>query len=164
MIPEVTLPSRRSVVAVAAVGAVAGCSGDGSGAGSRAGSAKAVPEPGAAERVRAVRDSTALLISYDAALAAHPALAARLTPLRAEVARHILAFGGRIPADRAPVPSSSPTPTAALAALADAERTLAGRRTAALLTVPGDMARLLASVAAAGAGHVVLLGPGAENE
>ena len=46
----------------------------------------------------------------------------------------------------------------ALAALAAAERALADRRAAALLGVPGDLARLLASVAASGAGHVVLLG------
>jgi hypothetical protein len=37
------------------------------------------------------------------------------------------------------------------------ERALAARRAGALLEVPGELARLLASVAAAGAGHAVLL-------
>jgi len=45
----------------------------------------------------------------------------------------------------------------ALAELAAAERELADRRTEALLDVPGELARLLASVAAAGAAHVYLL-------
>ncbi len=45
----------------------------------------------------------------------------------------------------------------ALAALAAAERELADRRAKALLGVPGELARLLASVAAAGAAHVYLL-------
>ena len=43
------------------------------------------------------------------------------------------------------------------ALLAAAERSLSDRRTAALLRAPGELARLLASVAAAGAAHVYLL-------
>ncbi|MEU3661950.1 hypothetical protein AB0E77_19680 [Streptomyces sp. NPDC032940] len=45
----------------------------------------------------------------------------------------------------------------ALAGLAAAERELADRRAGALLEMPGESARLLASVAAAGAAHVFLL-------
>lgn len=45
----------------------------------------------------------------------------------------------------------------ALADLAAAERALADLRTKALLDVPGELARLLASVAAAGAAHAFLL-------
>jgi hypothetical protein len=48
----------------------------------------------------------------------------------------------------------------ALASLAAAERELADRRAKALLDVPGELARLLASVAAAGAAHVYLLTEG----
>ncbi|EHN75604.1 hypothetical protein SMCF_4920 [Streptomyces coelicoflavus ZG0656] len=48
----------------------------------------------------------------------------------------------------------------ALGMLADAERKLADRRAGALLDVPGETARLLASVAAAGAAHVFLLTEG----
>ena len=48
----------------------------------------------------------------------------------------------------------------ALAGLAAAEKGLAARRTDALAQVPGELARLLASVAAAGAAHVFLLAEG----
>lgn len=44
--------------------------------------------------------------------------------------------------------------------LATAERTLADQRAKALLDVPGELARLLAGVAAAGAGHAYLLTKG----
>jgi len=50
----------------------------------------------------------------------------------------------------------------ALADLAAAERALADRRAKALLDVPGELARLLASVAAAGAVHAYLLTEGAK--
>ncbi|MGW3634037.1 hypothetical protein ACWD7F_28480 [Streptomyces sp. NPDC005122] len=57
--------------------------------------------------------------------------------------------------------SSSPAVPArekdALADLAAAELALVDRRTRALLDVPGELARLLASVAAAGAAHAFLL-------
>ncbi|HEY5836688.1 hypothetical protein [Streptomyces sp.] len=165
MIAEVARLSRRSVVGAVAVGAVAGCAGGGGGDGSGGGPAGAVARPGAAEQAGAVRDSMALLRAYDATLAAHPALAGRLAPLRAEVARHVRAFGGQAPASSPgrtahPVPAG---PAAALAALAAMERTLADRRAVALLAVPGELARLMASVAAAGAGHVVLLNTGAKK-
>jgi hypothetical protein len=89
-------------------------------------------------------------------IATSPALAAALRPLRAEVARHVQAFGGTPAAPgRAGAPASRSGPT--LTSLVTMERTLADRRAAALLEVPGDLARLLASVAAAGAAHVVQL-------
>jgi len=195
MIPRMARLSRRSVVGVAAVGAVSGCSGGGSG---RSADGAQEPAPGTVERALAARDSLALLGQYDATLAAHPQLAGRLAPLRAQVAQHVTAFGGRLPAptaaaggpgtstappttrparDASPgtaappaaTPSAAPTssdfpgPAASLAALAATERRLADRRAAALLTVPGELARLMASVAAAGAAHVVLLSPGAHT-
>ncbi|WP_341275072.1 hypothetical protein [Streptomyces kasugaensis] len=97
-VPNQALTRRRTLLAGAALGGaalLAGCSGE--------------PErdrpadPSAADRLRtgAARDSTALLARYDATLAAHPALAARLRPLRTEVARHAEAFGDR---------SSTPAP------------------------------------------------------
>jgi hypothetical protein len=151
--------SRRGVVAAAVVAAGAGC---GKGAdGPSGGRSDAAPAalPGVAEQAAAVRDSTELIGRYDAAAAAHPSLATRLRPLRAEVVRHIEAFGGTAPA-RTPPPATAPGGTAAqaLAALAAAERALAGRRAATVLAVPGELARLMASVAAAGAGHAALLG------
>jgi hypothetical protein len=48
-------------------------------------------------------------------------------------------------------------PKDALADLAAAELALADERTQALVEVPGELARLLASVAAAGAAHAFLL-------
>ncbi|MET9697533.1 hypothetical protein ABZY31_11470 [Streptomyces sp. NPDC006529] len=55
-----------------------------------------------------------------------------------------------------PVPAQ---PAEALAALATAERDLAEARTIALAGTSGELARLLASVAACGAVHTYLLGP-----
>lgn len=133
-------------------------------------------------RARAAQDSADLVARYDAVVAAHPPLGARLAPLRAEVARHATAFGG---AHASPAPSKTPSKTAAtgsatgngagstakprqasqvpasekdaLTMLASAERTLADRRVTQLLDAPGELARLLASVAAAGAAHAYLL-------
>ncbi|WP_262059202.1 hypothetical protein [Streptomyces sp. STR69] len=162
--PPRTLPGprRRSLLASAAGAALlVGCSTDGDDTENTAGS------PSAAERARAraATDSETLLRHYDAVLAAHPALAERLDPLRAEVVRHATAFGG---SDSTPSPTATAAPSAsastapatasdALAGLAAAERALADRRAKALLDVPGELARLLASVAAAGAGHAYLL-------
>ncbi|MFC9536878.1 hypothetical protein [Streptomyces sp. NPDC056975] len=115
-------------------------------------------------KARAARDSGDLLDRYEAALAAHPALAARLGPLRDEVARHAKSFGApaRPAAPASPSPSASPSASPAsekdtVSALAKAERDLADRRAAALVEAPAELARLLASVAAAGAGHAYLL-------
>jgi hypothetical protein len=127
-------------------------------------------------RAAAAADSTALLARYDATAAAHPALAGRLAPLRAQVALHVQAFtpsgpsGGQAsgaPSAPPPRPASSHGPAvpaaqaAALDALASAETALADSRTSTALHAPADLARLLASVAACGAAHAVLLGGGA---
>jgi hypothetical protein len=174
-------PRRRTLLAGAAgLGLLVGCSSGGEGSDAAGGS------PSVAEKARAgaARDSEALVERYDAVLAAHPDLAGLLTPLRAEAVRHAEAFGG---GKRATKPSSSPSlsqsqspspsasaspsggpdpvpaePKAALAELAAAERKLADRRGKALLEVPGELARLLASVAAAGAGHAYMLTEGAK--
>ncbi|OMI86573.1 hypothetical protein BSZ07_28100 [Streptomyces sp. M1013] len=173
-------PRRRSLLASAAgaVGAavLVGCTGG-------PGSGEPGADPSAAERVRAraARDSEDLAARYAAVIAAHPGLAERLGPLREEVVRHAEAFG----AVRASSPTASGTASAAspsvsaraagpaddsgavpadekgaLALLVGAERRLADRRAGALLDVPGELARLLASVAAAGAAHVFLLTEG----
>ncbi|WP_455357494.1 hypothetical protein [Streptomyces sp. SYSU K217416] len=181
--------SRRSLLAGAAGAAgaalLAGCSDR---APSDAGGASERARLSAEQRLRerAARDSTQLLAQYDATAAAHPALAARLAPLRAQVAAHAGSFGatpqgtqpptappgaaaagpstgpqGTSPA--APAPGAPPPPAEpgqALAALAAAERRIADARAAALLGAPGELARLLASVAAAGAVHAYLLTTG----
>jgi hypothetical protein len=165
-------PRRRSLLAVGSTALVlAGCTvgdedsgdpGDGPSAADRR------------ARARAARDSEGLVERYDAVIAARPGLAERLRPLREEVVRHAEAFG----AVRAASPDASPSVSAraagpedgvgavpasekdALALLAAAERELTERRTGALAGVPGELARLLASVAAAGAAHVYLLTEG----
>ncbi|MEV5933722.1 hypothetical protein AB0L56_13505 [Streptomyces sp. NPDC052079] len=159
-------PHRRSLLAVApAALLVAGCSAGSDQSGTADGG-----RPSAADRARAraARDSAALAARYEAVAAAHPKLAERLRPLRAEVLRHAEAFGNTA-SSSSPSPSGSgaaaaapppPVPAKqkdALAELAAAERELAGRRAEALLDAPGELARLLASVAAAGAAHVYLL-------
>ncbi|MEU9781988.1 hypothetical protein AB0H92_13615 [Streptomyces phaeochromogenes] len=166
-------PRRRSLFAGAAgIGAalLAGCSSSDSSSGTTGGSTSAAERA----RARAALDSERLAERYEAVLAVHPALAERLSPLRAEVVRHAKAFGGGKGASKSASPSASasespsPGPSAevpavekdALAELAAAERTLADRRTKALMDVPGELARLLASVAAAGAVHAFLLTEG----
>ncbi|GGS26231.1 hypothetical protein GCM10010269_76090 [Streptomyces humidus] len=178
-------PRRRSLLASAAGAALlAGCSPGADGGGE--GGADASGSPAAAERARAraAADSGGLVARYDAVLAVHPGLAGLLGPLRAEVVRHVDAFGGvrGTPPSRsasptgspagppsgsasAPPPASGPSPAPvlekdALAQLAAAERALADRRAAELVGLPGEPARLLASVAAAGAAHAYLLTEG----
>ncbi|MFJ9567715.1 hypothetical protein ACIRQQ_47825 [Streptomyces fuscichromogenes] len=163
-----SLLRRRSlIVSVASAAVLVGCSADPESAGS--GGSTSVS---ARARARAARDSRGLLRQYDAVLAAHPALAERLRPLRAEVAAHAAAFEEGAAASPTATgspsatasPSASPTVPAdeksALAALAAAERGLADQRARALLDLPGELARLLAGVAAAGAGHAYLLTKG----
>ncbi|MEU6772111.1 hypothetical protein [Streptomyces sp. NPDC046759] len=156
-------PRRRSLLASAAGAALlVGCAAAGPDSGGGAG-ASATEKA----RARAARDSRGLLERYDAVLAAHPGLEQRLRPLRDQVAAHAAAFGSAATPARSPSASSSPAPVPAtekdaLADLAAAERILAGRRAQALLDVPGEPARLLASVAAAGATHAYLLTEGAK--
>ncbi|MFD5148592.1 hypothetical protein [Streptomyces sp. NPDC058401] len=182
------LPSRRGLLAgaagIAGAALLSGCSDDGPPA--------AEPEVPLERRMRetAVRESGRLLERYDATSAAHPALAQRLAPLRASVAAHTaaLADGGSpapsrsaaapspspspVPSGAAaaapPAPGASPVPAAAaeaLTALADAERSLAEARTISLAGAPGELARMLASVAACGHVHAYLLTstPGASS-
>lgn len=170
------MPSRRSLLAGAAgiTGAalLSGCS-DG-------GPPAAESEIPLERRMRqtAVRDSARLLERYDATSAAHPDLAERLGPLRASVAAHAAALAadptaspspsrsrGSSPSASAsaavsPAPGAEPVPAKpaeALAELADAERSLAEARTISLAGAPGELARMLASLAACGRVHAYLL-------
>ncbi|MGR3869367.1 hypothetical protein ACUXZZ_12320 [Streptomyces graminifolii] len=157
-------PRRRSLLVSAAGAALlTGCSSGADDSGTTGGSESAAEHA----RARAAADSETLLRQYDTVLAAYPTLAPRLDPLRAEVVRHTTAFGGTGSTPSATTtasPSTTASPTAApategdaLAGLAAAERGLADRRAKALLDLPGELARLLASVAAAGAAHAYLL-------
>lgn len=154
-------PRRRTLLtSLAGAALLTGCSsGDDDGA-------QGAPSVSQGKRVRAraARESADLLGQYDQALAAHPSLATRLDPLREEVGRHVEAFGGAA-RPKALTPSATTPPVAekdVLKALAAAERALSDRRMTALTDsgTPPEEARLLASVAAAGAGHAYLLTEG----
>ncbi|MBL3804177.1 hypothetical protein [Streptomyces sp. BRB081] len=167
-------PRRRTVLTGAVTGAVSAALLTGCSAGSASGD-------GAAERARtaaaprllaaARAGSERLLARYDAVITTHPELAGRLAPLREQVATHRDAFTSgpaeEVPpnaAPPAPAPQSTPHAAAdaddAVRGLADAERELAARRGKDLLEAPGELARLLASAAAAGAAHAYLLTEG----
>ncbi|MEV7727646.1 hypothetical protein AB0P15_23270 [Streptomyces sp. NPDC087917] len=182
-------PSRRSLLTGAAAVAggtlLTGCTGGGD----PADAGRGIPLE---RRMReaAVRDSERLLERYDATLAVHPGLAGRLAPLRAAVAAHTAALalpapsgsggpsGSPGPAAPSAGPSGTPSgapaagrdavppkPEEALTDLADSERSLSEARNASLAGAPGELARMLASVAACGAVHVYLLttNPGAPS-
>ncbi|MBA0051865.1 hypothetical protein E0L36_13450 [Streptomyces sp. AJS327] len=174
--PATARPPRRSLLtgalgAAAGAAVVSGCSGGDTEDSERAAAAREL-------RTAEARRSERLLASYESTIAAHEGLADRLRPLRRTVAQHARVLRGGTPGHE----SSSPSPTSrggdgepgagpaarsrevpgdradALRALASAERRAADRRTAALATAPPELARLLASLAAAGATHVYLLG------
>ncbi|MFI1718708.1 hypothetical protein [Streptomyces litmocidini] len=213
-----TTGRRALLVAGAAAGAaaLAGCTSSPGGRPPRPSAAEReaerVARAEAALRLRSVTAARDLLERYDATLAAHPALAPRLTPLRRAVAAHAKALGeggtqaeaaggdgaaaggggatagpdgatgsatatasakpagatGSAAATSSAKPAASPSPVrvaadprAALQELAAAERAASDGHSAALLTAPPEYARLLASVAAAGAAHAYLLTEGA---
>jgi hypothetical protein len=129
-------------------------------------------------RARSAGTSRELLGQYDAVLARHPAQHTRLAPLRAAVAQHVTALSpkarqpGRVrkpaePAASASVTAAAPAsatvpadPAAALRVLAAAERRTADAHTRSLMDASPELARLLASLAAAGAAHAYLLTEG----
>ncbi|MFC8267289.1 hypothetical protein ACFUIZ_16410 [Streptomyces cinereoruber] len=191
-----TTTGRRALLAAgAAAGATAlvGCTSSGGEGPRRSGAAEReaerVARAEAALRARSVAVARGLLERYDAVLAAHPALAPRLTPLRRSVAAHVGALGeggtggegvgegvtgalkpaaasASASARPTAAPSPAPVPVAAdpgtaLRELAAAERAASDGHTDALLAAPPEYARLLASVAASGAVHVHLLTEGA---
>ncbi|MEO3977360.1 hypothetical protein [Streptomyces sp. CAU 1734] len=146
------------VTGVIAAGTLSGCAGGSSARVSGSPAARASAD--AELRKRLATASGTLRDRYDATLALHPGLAERLSPMRASVTEHITALGGP-PGNAPPVPLPPPVPadeTAALASLAAAERHTADTHTAALDDAGPELARLLASLAAAGAAHVYLLG------
>ncbi|MFF0742052.1 hypothetical protein ACFYVL_16800 [Streptomyces sp. NPDC004111] len=160
-----TPTTRRRALAwsgAAAAGLLAGCS-NSSGTSGSAGTQRDTAVRKAAVRLResATRTSLDLLAHYDALLKKHPGEAERLRPLRAEVARQakVLRGEGRAAVGRPPVTVAA-DPKAAVKELAAAEQRTSDAHLAALTGATPELARLLASVAAAGAGHVFLLTDG----
>lgn len=162
-----TLSTLGPLGALAALGTTAGCSGESN-------SSDAAQTTDAEHRLRreAARQCRTLLDRYEATAAAHTALADRLRPLRAATEKHAEALAGKTGSGHGGSTASendgkkgkkgSPavpgSEKAALAALGEAERRAAEERTAALLKAPPELARLLASLAAAAAAHAYLLG------
>ncbi|MFD5201985.1 hypothetical protein ACFWM7_17915 [Streptomyces sp. NPDC058375] len=157
-----------------ALGAVlTGCGGDdepaGGGRPAHSGARAASAKTEKTLREKAVRDGALLLARYDLVAEAHPATAAGLGPLRAAVAEHGKALAPprakdepKKGAPKADAPSAPPGPVsadpeAAVRELAVAERRRADAHTEALLSAGPELARLLASVAAAAAAHAYLL-------
>lgn len=163
---------RRALLAAGAV-TLAGCAAPAGGGAKAPSAAERAARAELALRRAAVAASAGLLERYDATRAAHPALAARLAPLRTSVAAHATALGEGLPAPTAKAgePSAKPSPASAtrvtapvpadpavaLKDLAAAARRTADTHAAALLDAPPEYARLLASVAAAAAAHAYLL-------
>ncbi|MFF9689859.1 hypothetical protein [Streptomyces sp. NPDC014623] len=156
---------RSALTATGAFGLGAVLTGCGGGPGTRTApggtDARATALRAEALRAAAARDSASLLSRYEQVAAAHPVTEAGLAPMGAAVREHLAALGGRV---KAPGGSPAPTPPvgapdarAALSELAAEERRVADGRAAALLTAEPELARLLASVAAAGAAHAYLL-------
>lgn len=193
--------------ALLAAGAAAGglltaCS-DSDDDGSRGPTSAAAARAAKALRVKSAGTSRELLRQYDAVLERHPDQAARLTPLRGAVARHVTALSPPPQPSQSPkkgesakpsptlsrfssaAPSSAPSlgtaagdtgdvasgpapsvpadPGAAVRALAAAERRAADAHADALVHAPPELARLLASLAAAGAAHAYLLTEGSPS-
>lgn len=178
------LPRRALLVAGGALlaAALTGCTGSGRpGEAEQREAAERAERGPAAEELREAeqRRSADLLAHYDAALAAHPRLAGRLSPLRGTVLAHLSVLrswpdSAPSPEDEAggagdagevgaagpgAAPEIAAEPDAAVAALAAAEREAAQARLDALAEAPPELARLLASLAAAGAAQEYLLNP-----
>jgi len=135
------------------------------------------PDQLVAQRVAAAEQ--ALLAAYDAVAVAHPELAGRLAPFRADHAAHLqglvpgatpstapnaapsnTALASSTPSSTAvasPPLLSPPVSTAILHNLADLERTAAATRLRDVAATSGSLARLIASIGGCEAAHAALL-------
>ncbi|MEU9202475.1 hypothetical protein [Streptomyces sp. NPDC048332] len=158
--------TATGAIAMGAVLAGCGSGGDDESAG-RKGSARAGART-AADRSSAERAETSLraqarsvsaslFAQYETVVRTHPATAAGLTPLRDAVRAHLTALG---PGDSLGLVRTRPgtgDARAAVRELAAAERRASVSHTQALMKAPPELARLLASVAAAASAHAHLL-------
>ncbi|MFF8915808.1 hypothetical protein ACF08M_21405 [Streptomyces sp. NPDC015032] len=147
--------------AIAMGALLAGC-GDGSGRRARADAPTAAEQAALARTERSLRASAAvtsreLLARYEQVVKAHPATAAGLSPLRDAVRAHAEALSAEGGTSHVLPRTRTTDAASALKELAAAERHTADAHTATLLKAPPELARLLASVAAAGAAHAYLL-------
>jgi hypothetical protein len=114
----------------------------------------------------ALDDATALAALYASVLSRHPELRSELARLRTQVDKHVRILSGAsdgTEADGTPNRPAPRNPNAARRLLAAQEdRAFRRRRGAASRTASGDLARLLASMAACHAQHVRVLAPSTE--
>ncbi|MFC1421457.1 DUF4439 domain-containing protein [Streptacidiphilus cavernicola] len=161
---------RRALLGTGLLGLLTACgSGTAGSADGRTARTVLGPDPDLPVRARARAATAALAGAYDAALLAHPDLGGRLRPLRAQLAVQLTAFGAAtatptpsataVPSATAPpVPPAAPSSAAAmLLGLGTAELGTAAARTADLAAASPALARQLASAAANGAQHAMLL-------
>lgn len=104
---------------------------------------------------RAAESASRLVGDYAGLVAAHPEVRRAVVPLRAHLLEHLTALGESAGNESVRSPRSRQL---ALRALAAAERTATQERLAdARTAASGDLARVLASIAASHAQHVVVL-------
>ncbi|GGV09865.1 hypothetical protein GCM10010275_58330 [Streptomyces litmocidini] len=161
-----TTTGRRALLAAGAaagVTALAGCTSSPGGQARRPNAAEReaerVARAEAALRLRSVTAARGLLGRYDATLAAHPALAPRLTPLRRAVAAHAKALGeggttvepATATTSAGTAPSTSPAPPPAPSVHPSASASASGRPAApaAPVRVAADPRAALRELAAA---------------
>jgi hypothetical protein len=155
-------PTRRAVLSAGGLLAVAACTGGNKPAPRRP------PDPDTRIKADVVTGVRYLASLYAATMQRHPTLRGPLGRLAAEHAAHLTALGEEpsptgTPAPSTSTPSSSPpavppTPDAARAALAAAERQSAGQRLEQLTAASPGLARLVAAIGACEAAHAALLG------
>ena len=112
-------------------------------------------DPDAEVAATVAADEAMLIALYDAAIAAHPALAPELTALRDEHAAHAGAVGS--PPTPAGAPAVGSRAEAVAALLAAEERAVAQRTAACEAATAIELARLTALIAASEAGHAQFL-------
>ncbi len=157
------LPRRVLLIggtAAGLTGVLTACSGGGDSAAEQRAAAEAEAAADGLRR-RTARDGSELLARYDATARAHPALGAPLAPFRDVVVAHQAALGERVPDGKPGSAGAAPEvpaePAEAVTALIQAERRTAERRHEALAGATPELARLLASLAAAGSVQAYLL-------
>ncbi len=153
--PVTGLPTRRQVLqasAVAPLAALAACSSDGQ---------TPVTDTDDSVRAQVAASENDLIRRYDATIAAYPAVAARLQPLRDQHAEHMSAVGGSDPATDLRGLIIPQTQAAAVSELAGAERDAAtSRRTSSVAATSPDLIWNLALIATSESQHAATLAKG----
>jgi len=154
-VPVTVLPSRRGVLRAAAgapIVLLVACSND------------AESQPTDADdsvRSEVANNEQQLISRYDATIAAYPALASKLTPLRDQHAQHLSAMGTQPASNDGNSPTVGKTSAAAVAELTAAERRASTERVKSSGQAAGaDLIWNLALIAASESQHAAVLAKG----